>query len=571
MNRPTPLARAYARFRAIFVTTIVFSFSVNALLFVGPLYMLQIYDRVLASRNETTLVMITLIAVGLLIAYGSLEYLRSRMLVRAGMEFDEALAAPLFNRVVKMKLANQGSGAEAVLTDIDKLREFLTGHGLLAFFDAPWVPLFLVLCFLFHPILGFVATAGAVLIFALALANELLTRQALRKAAQAGQGANQFAGAALQNVEVIRALGMEEQLGARWRERHTAMLNEQAVASDRAGVIMSSTKFIRSSLQVFILGAGAYLALKQEITPGIMIAASIIMGRALAPVEQAVGQWRQFVGARQAHKRLMQLFKDIPEDEERTELPAPTGRVTIEQLSSVIPGTRVPMLKNVSFEIQPGETLAIIGPSGSGKSTLLRHLVGVSPTLAGHVRLDGADLGHWEPDQLGRFLGYLPQDVKLFSGTVAENISRFKEGESADVVAAAQLAGTHDMIQRLTNGYETQMGDGGHQLSGGQRQRIGLARALYGNPVFVILDEPNSNLDSEGELALMEALRRLKERQVTVVIVTHKPSVLALSDKVLLLKDGAVQSFGPAHNFLNANPGIVPLRHPTAVPVPRTA
>ena len=540
----SPLKQAYAKYRAILMATVVFSFFVNLLMFVGPLYMLQIYDRVLASRNETTLVMISAIAVALLVTYGLLEFIRSRMLVRTGLQFDQILASPLFSRVMRMELANPTGGGRNALADSDKVRDFITGSGILAFFDAPWTPLFLVLCFAFHPWLGIVATGGALLIFSLAILNEILTRNALQEASLAGGNAANFAGATLQNAEVIRAMGMTDQLSARWLDQRHKMLVAQAKASDFAGIVMSSSKFIRMTLQVAILGVGGYLAVKQEISPGIMIAASIVMGRALAPVEQAVGQWKQFVGARQANARLHTLFSNFADEPDRMTLPDAKGNISVEGLTSVAPGTRDAILRGVSFGINAGECLAIIGPSGSGKSTLAKHLVGVAQPVGGTVRLDGVELKHWDPKQLGSSIGYLGQDINLFAGTVAENISRFQEdAKDSDIVAAATLAGAHQMISSLNGGYDTAVGNGGAGLSGGQRQRIGLARAIYSLPNLIVLDEPNSNLDSEGEAALANCISQLKAAGKTVIVITHKANLLSLTDKTLIMAGGTVQRF----------------------------
>lgn len=559
MKKRTPLGIALAKFRTILGTTFVFSFFINLLMFIGPLYMLQVYDRVLQSRNETTLVMLTLIACAMLVVYGILEYVRSRMLVRAGMQFDELLASPLFNRVLKGTLANPGQNTQYALSDIDKLREFLTGNGLLALLDAPWVPIFLVVCFIFDPLLGYVATGGAVMIFVLALANEILTHNALRDAGIASQTASHFASSSLQNAEVIRALGMEGALRDRWNDRHRDMLVLQAKASDRAGVIMTASKFVRMVLQVFILGAGAYLVLEGQVSPGIMIAASIMMGRALQPVEMAVGHWKQVVGARTAYARLTRLFDQYPDENDKTDLPAPTGAISVEGLVSVIPGSRNQVLTGITFALEPGEVLAVIGPSGAGKSSLVRHLVGVWQPLAGAVRIDGAELQHWDPEKLADYIGYLPQDVELFSGSIAENIARFNPDMDEEVVEAAKLAGVHDMILGLKDGYDTQIGEGGRHLSGGQRQRIGLARALFRRPKFVVLDEPNSNLDTDGEEALMQAIRALKENLSTVIFVSHKANLLALSEKVLVLNNGKVQAFGPTAQLMapTAKPKMV--------------
>jgi PrtD family type I secretion system ABC transporter len=395
-----------------------------------------------------------------------------------------------------------------------------------------------------------VATAGAVVIFTLALLNEFLTRKRLQQANAAGAEASKFASSTLMNADVIRAMGMERPLMGRWMKFRDSMLAEQAVASDRAGVVLATSKFTRLTLQVAILGVGAYLVLRQEITPGVMIAASIVMGRALAPAEQAVQQWKVFVAAREADKRLRTLFERVESDPERLSLPAPEGKLTVAGLTSVVPGTRMTVLKNVTFNVDPGETLAVVGPSGSGKSSLIRHLVGVWPPMAGDIRLDSAELQNWNNEELGRHLGYLPQDVKLFPGTVAENISRFEEGASDDdIVAAAKLAGAHDLIQHFADGYSTEVGISGGNLSGGQKQRVGLARAVYKLPSFIVLDEPNSNLDSAGEEALQSCLAELKKLKKTVIVVTHKASLLSVADKTLVLNNGQVQKFGPTREI----------------------
>ena len=550
MKATSPLKNAYGRFKAIIFATVIFSFFSNLLMFIGPLYMLQVYDRVLASRNENTLLMITGIAVALLITYGFLEFIRSKMLVRAGLQFDDMLANPAFNRVVRKQLLAPNSGAHATLQDVDRVREFLTGQGILAFFDAPWVPLFLALVFAFHPWLGMVATVGAVVIFILALTNEFATRGLLQEAGTANMGASHFVNTTVQNAEVIRALGMEKPLTNRWLKQHDSVLDAQARASGRAGAIMASTKFVRMSLQIAILGMGAYLAIQQQISPGIMIAASIVMGRALAPVEQAVGQWKQFVAARQAHKRLTEIFDVLGDEEDRMQLPAPKGNLAVQGLIATAPGSKAPILKGISFNVAQGEVLAVIGPSGSGKSTLVRHLVGAMQPQSGAVRLEGVELHHWDSDQLGRYMGYMPQDVKLFRGTVSENISRFLDNvDDKEIVAAATLSGAHEMITTLSDAYDTDVGDGGNGLSGGQRQRVGLARAVFREPSLIVLDEPNSNLDAHGEQALANCIQEMKKRGKTVILVTHKANLLALSDKALMLVNGQIEKFGPTREI----------------------
>ncbi|WIJ24042.1 type I secretion system permease/ATPase [Devosia sp. RR2S18] len=572
MTTLNPFKAALKSYRTILVATITFSVAINMLMFVSPLYMLQVYDRVLQSRSETTLVMITFIALAMLAVYAMLEWVRSRVLVRAGLRFDEMIAKGLFNRVVTSTIRQPGGKSEFVLGDVDRLREFLTGSGLIAICDVPWVPVFILFCFLFHPMVGYVALAGAIIVFALALLNEIMTKKTLNEASGLGQSAQHFATTTLQNIEAIRALGMENSLRSRWHDMHRGMLEKQAVASDHAGAIQSFSKFIRMGLQVLILGVGAYLVLQGEISPGSMIACSILMGRALQPVDQVVGQWKQVVGARQAYGRLSQLFTQVPGEEEKTQLPNPSGRISIANLAVVPPGSRTPLLQGVSFEAIPGEAVALVGPSGAGKSSLMRALVGIWPAAAGSIRLDGAELQHWEPDMLGKHLGYLPQSVELFNGTVAENISRFQEGaRDQDVLVAAQQARVHQMIQNLPDGYNTQIGVGGRSLSGGQRQRVGLARALYGDPALIILDEPNANLDSEGEEALFQIIQELKARGKTILFVSHKMSLVSLAEKSLILADGRMRSFGPTQELLKIKPAPKAVQAP-AVPaaVPQT-
>ncbi len=557
MNTENPFTAALKTYRTILVATVTLSVAINLLMFVSPLYMLQVYDRVLQSRSVTTLLMITFVALAMLAVYAILEWLRSRILVRAGMRFDEMIAQALFNRVIAATIRQPNGKSEFILADVDRLREFLTGAGLIALCDIPWVPIFLFVCFLFHPMVGWVALGGAIIVFALAIANELMTKKTLNEASGLGQSAQHFANTTLQNVEAIRALGMETSLRGKWHDMHRGMLVKQAEASDRAGVLQTLSKFVRMSLQTLILGVGAFLVLQGEISAGSMIACSILMGRALQPVDQVVGQWKQVVGARQAYHRLAQLFAQTPDTEEHTELPSPTGQLSVSGLAVVPPGAKSALLQGISFEVLPGEAVALVGPSGAGKSSLIRALVGIWPAFAGSIRLDGAELQHWDSDVLGQHLGYLPQTVELFSGSVAENISRFQpDTNDHDIVQAAMKARVHQMIQNLPDGYDTQIGIGGRALSGGQRQRIGLARALYGNPRLILLDEPNANLDSEGEEALYQIINDLKQQGKAIIFVSHKMSLVSLAEKSLILADGRMRSFGSTQELLKVKPAL---------------
>ena len=545
------LGTALMASRGAFFMIGVFSFFINLLMLTAPLYMLQVYDRVLTSRSESTLIALTVLAGAMLLTMGLLELVRSRVLVRIGSRLDQRLNTRVFSAVFERSLRGfRGERAQA-LRDMDGLRQFLTGPGPFALFDAPWVPFYLAVVFLFHPVLGFIALAGAPLLFTLALLNEILTRKPLQQANGEVAAAYAFAESSLRNAEALEAMGMLEGIRRRWVARHGKGLALQAKASDRAGFLTAWSKAIRMFLQVAILGAGAALAIQQIITPGVMIAASIIMGRALAPVEQAIGSWRQFIGARSSYRRLQKLLLESPEPQERLSLPRPEGFLSVENVVVMAPNDGKPVLKGVSFKLEPGEALGVIGPSAAGKSTLARVLVGVWPPYAGAVRLEGADLQNWNREDLGPYLGYLPQDVELFGGSVAENISRYYvEPDDEEIVRAARLAGVHDMILRFAEGYETQIGDNGGFLSGGQRQRVGLARALYGDPSLVVLDEPNSNLDAAGDQALTQAILALKERGATVVVMAHRPSAIAAVDKILMLRDGKAEAYGPKDEIL---------------------
>jgi len=545
------LRQCMGRLRQAFTSVALFSFFINLLMLVPPIFMLQMYDRVLSSGSVPTLVMLLILAVGLLLVLGLLEWSRNRVLVRAGGRLDSMLSDRLFDATFLRALRRPDQANTQPLQDLNTLRQFMTGQGVFAFFDAPWTPLFIGVIFLLHPWLGIFALVAALILFVLAYTNEVITREPLGAANSQNNQEQEFTNTNLRNAEVLEAMGMTGRLRRRWRAMHSDVLSLQAVASDRSANLTAASRSLRMIAQVGILALGAYLAVQQIVTPGVMIAASIIMARALAPIDQAMNAWRGFIGARKAWQRLEGVLQDTPERGEAMELPEPEGRVSVENLVVVPPGSRAPALRGVSLELEPGQTLGVIGPSAAGKSTLARALVGVWPAYAGSVRLDGAAMEHWNREQLGAHLGYLPQDVELFEGTIAENIARFGEIDSRQVVEAAKKTGLHEQILRLPEGYDTRIGINSGALSAGQRQRVALARAVYGNPRLVVLDEPNSNLDQAGEEALTDTIRRLSEDGCTVVLIAHRPNVLAAVEQVLVLREGKVATLGARQEVLN--------------------
>lgn len=550
--QPSELGEIIRGFRQVFLSVAAFSFVINLLMLTPAVYMLQVYDRVLTGQNETTLLMLSLLVVGLFGMMSVFEWVRSRILVRAGAAFDMRLNNRTFDAAFEHYLRLKGGNAQQSLGDLTNIRQFLSGNGLFAFLDAPWTPIFIIVIAFLHPWLGMFAIVAALLLLGLTLLNERLTSSTLSEAQQWAARAGNYAGNNLRNAEVIEAMGMLPALRQRWFARQSKFLSLQSKASDEAGWVTGITKFVRLTMQSLILGLGALLVLKNELTPGGMIAASILLGRALAPVELVIGTWKPFVTARGAYQRLNELLGRFPPRPERLSLPAPQGDIAVENLLVAAPGQQMAILKGLNFHVPAGTSVAVIGPSASGKSTLARALVGVWPTLAGCVRLDGADIAKWDRAELGPSIGYLPQDVELFDGTIAENIARFGEIDSAKIIDAAQRAGVHEMVLRFPNGYDTPIGEGGAALSGGQRQRIALARALYGNPVLVVLDEPNANLDDAGELALVAALRGMKADKRTVFLITHRLSVIQEVDAILVLREGVIQTIGPRDQVLAA-------------------
>jgi len=540
LNAPPlpPLAQAMAEARAILKRVGGFSLVINLLVLTSPIYMMQVYDRVLTARSEPTLLYLTLFAVACLAVMGALEQVRSRILVRMGARFDALLAERVFNQV----LGNGRSGQS--FRDLDALRSFLTGAGMLALLDSPWTPIYVVLIYLMHPMLGHVALVGVLILLALGVLNERLTRDPLAEAGKEMGTSTRFAELSARNAEAVRAMGMLPGLRALWRKSHLRGLHLQALASDRAGDIAAAAKFVRFLLQVAILGVGAWLVIEQEITGGVMIAASIIMGRGLAPVESSIGAWRSFLMARQAYQRLDEEFAGLAEDKEPMALPAPKGEVKVDKLVGGPPGVAKPVINGISFQLSAGNALGIAGPSAAGKSTLARLLVGVWRPASGEVRLDHVNIADWRREEVGPHIGYLPQDIELFPGSVADNIARFGKVDADKVVAAARLAGAHAMILELSEGYDTLIGVGGNELSGGQRQRIALARAFYGLPALIVLDEPTSNLDTEGEAGVSQAIEELKRQGRTVVVIAHRPAVLEATDALMVLQKGAITQFG---------------------------
>lgn len=550
--QPTALNLALKQVRGGFLAAGTFSLFINLLMIVPAIYMLQVYDRAVGSRSTETLLMLTIILVILFITLALLEMVRSAILVRIGNKLDVNLGSKIFSSMFGLAIDRPGNPSAQPLNDLTTLRQYLTSNGIIAFFDAPWFPIYLLLLFAFHPFYGLFCLFAALVLTGLAIANHKLTAKRMAAANQANIQSTQYAASCLRNSEVVHAMGMENNLRGRWLNHHNDFLINQADASDRAGILTNSSKSLRMLFQSMMLGLGAYLAIQQEISPGMIIAGSILMGRALAPLDLLIGSWKGFSGARTAYDRLQELLRGYYKESNPMPLPAPKGNLGVEGIVVVPPGAQQPAVRGVGFQLAAGEMLAVVGPSAAGKSSLARVLLGVWPLAAGKVRLDGADIHQWDKPQLGPHVGYLPQDIELFEGTISENICRFGEVNPNEIVKAAQLAGVHELILRLPQGYDTRISVAGGVLSGGQRQRIGLARAVYANPRLVVLDEPNSNLDEQGEKALVEALEQLKAQGSTVVLITHKKQILRLVDKILVMAEGQAIGFGQRDEVLLA-------------------
>lgn len=546
------IAQALLEFKSTFRTIGIFSAFINLLMLVPSLYMLQVYDRVLQSRNEITLLMLTLMMLGAYVFMSALEFVRSFVLIRVGARMDMKLNKRVYTAAFEQSLKKGGGNAGQALQDLTNLRQFLTGNALFAFFDAPWFPVYLLVIFLFNAWLGLFALVGTVILIVLAYVNEKVSHKPLAEANAMSIASSNLATNNLRNAEVIEAMGMLPNLLARWYQLHGRFLQLQAEASEKAGIVGAMTKFTSVSLQSLVLGLGALLVIEGSVTPGMMIAGSILLGKAIGPVQLVISVWKQFSNTRSAYERLTQLLSENPPRQSGMSLPKPQGIVSVENVTAAPPGYPVAILKGVNFAIDQGDVLGVIGPSGSGKSTLARLLVGVWFAAGGKVRLDGADIFQWNKDELGPHIGYLPQDIELFGGTVSENIARFGDIDAEKVILAAKRAGVHDMILHLPQGYDTRLGDGGAGLSGGQKQRLGLARAMYGDPSLIVLDEPNSNLDDIGEQALVAAVSDLRQRGKTIVLITHRTSIISITNKLLFLRDGVAQMFGPSNEVLAA-------------------
>ena len=539
--------------RAYFLYAALFSAAVNILLLTPIIYMLTVYDRVVASGSMSTLLMLTLLMIALLLAVGGFEWVRSTILIGASNRLEQLLRKRVSDATFKRALITGGLISNAQpLGDLTSLRQFMTGNGLFALFDAPWFPIYIFVMFLFHPWFGLAGILAGAIMVLLAIANNSATDALLKEANEKSNQANSRFQSSLRNSEVVAALGMSEDVAKSQNRLSDEVLEKQTEASQKAAALNGLSKSFRLISQSLLLGLGAYLALNQEISPGMMIAGSLLLGRALAPIDMLVGTWKGFSLATAQYNRLKDLLEKIPLQSDKMSLPAPAGTLSVEQATVVPPGSRNPVVRGVSFELEAGEMLGIVGPSASGKSTLARALLGIWPTYAGKVRLDGADISSWDRIELGPHVGYLPQDIELFDGTIAENIARFREASSDDVVAAAQLAGVHELILRLPQGYDTEIGSTGGALSGGQRQRIALARAVFGSPKYLILDEPNSNLDDQGEKELALALNRIKSSGCTTLVITHRTMILQCVDKMLVLKDGQRAAFGAKNDVLAA-------------------
>ncbi len=546
------LTEALWTFRREFIVVGIFSMVANVLMLAPTMYMLQVFDRVMSSRSELTLIVMSLITLFFFIVMAFAEWMRSRVLVHAGLRLDGVLSTRVFNASFEARLSQTGASVVRAFTDLIQIRQFLTGNGILAFFDIPWAPIYLAVLFFLHPVLGYAALVFAAIQGALAWFGHRHTVAPSEAASKATSESGAYLQSKLRNAEALESMGMVHNLRPHWARRHAKALDLHGQAQALTHRISAWSKLIRYSQQSLALGIGALLVIDGQLSPGGMIAANVLMGRALAPIDMLVGTWRSFLGARSAFERLEDLLRTHPERDTALSRVAPKGGVAVRGLVATAPGRLMPILKGVSTAAPAGTVTVVLGPSGSGKSTLARCLMGIWPDVSGEVLLDGLPINGWDRMELGPYLGYLPQDIELFEGSIAENIARFGQVDPEKVIAAARSAGLHEMILRFPKGYDTPIGEAGNLLSGGQRQRVGLARAMYGDPVMVVLDEPNANLDDVGEAALVRAVLELKSKGCTVFLITHRPGILAVADRLLVLQDGAVVADGPRDAVLDA-------------------
>lgn len=550
-NSVSELKSVILKSKRSFIFVGFFSFFINILMLTSPLYMLQLYDRVLTSRSEETLILLTLLILVLFITSALLEMVRSRILVRVGNKIDGLLSNRIFDSLFELANKSPGKASSLPLNDLTQVRQFLTGNGVFAFFDAPWIPIYIAVLFLFHPYFGYFAIFAAIILLLITIINEKVSKDKLKEASSLASQSTMYVDSSLRNSEIVHAMGMSNNIRNRWLKKYYGFLTFQTQASEEASIWSNLSKSLRMLFQSLILGLGGYLAIKMEVSAGMMIAGSIVMGRALAPLDLIIGSWKQFSSARTSYYRIESLLNEFPSKKENMDLPIPKGEILLESIVVIPPSGKLPSIKGISMMINQGDVVGIIGPSGAGKSSLARAILGIWPLVSGKVRIDGADISQWDKQKLGKYIGYLPQDIELFEGTISENIARFGDIDSVKVIDAALKSGVHDMILRLPDGYDTKLGAGGHSLSGGQKQRIALARAIYDNPVFIVLDEPNSNLDDQGELSLVNAINKLKENMVTVVIITHRPSILQVTNKLAMLQSGILQIYGSTNEVLS--------------------
>jgi len=556
-NSPAALRAALAAVKRHFVWAGVFSALLNLLFLAPTIYMLQVYDRVVPTRGGLTLIFLTFVLLFALATLSLLDFVRSRLLVRASVRLDRQLAGTIVDTLIARPAGARDSMNKQAMREFDVLRQTLTGAGILAFFDAPWTPIYILVCLLIHPFIGLLALIGVLLVFAVAWRNEKATKEPLQQANEAANRSYVSQEQSLVGAEVIRALGMRRALVERHLHERAGMMSLQAEASFAAGRYVSFSKFLRTALQSLALGLGALLAIDGQLSGGAIFASSFLLGRALAPMDQLVGAWKSVIQARGAYAMLSQLLAENPDRLVPTQLPAPKGRLDVERAIVLTPTKDGAILADLSFRLVPGEVVAVVGPSGAGKSTLARAISGAIALDRGAIRFDGAERGDWEQDRLAKYIGYLPQDPSLFAGTIKENIARFAvNGETdpdvdAAVVAAAQACGAHELILRLANGYDTMLGWGGRGLSAGQSQRVALARALFGNPSLLILDEPNAHLDSEGEAGLVDTLQHSKERGAAVMVIAHRMGIMGVVDKIMVINAGRIEAFGPRDEVLN--------------------